>query len=176
MEDFYNTPVDGFQIRRAVKSDVPLILGFIHELAEYEKLSHEVSATEEMLQRTLFGEKPAAEVIIGEYEGVPAAFALFFHNYSTFLGKPGMYLEDLFVKKQFRSRGLGKAMLSCLAAIAVERECGRFEWSVLDWNTPAIEFYHGLGAKPMSEWTVQRVVGDALHSLAEDFRAQSARS
>ncbi len=153
-------------IRPATRDDVPVILGFIRALADYEKLADQVVATEAKLAATLFGPRPVAEVLIAEWQGKPAGFALFFHNYSTFLAQPGIYLEDLFVLPEHRGRGIGKALLVQLAKIAVERDCGRFEWSVLDWNTPAIEFYHALGAKPMDEWTVQRVTGDALKTLA----------
>lgn len=159
--------IHGLDIRLATAQDTALILDFIKDLAAYEKLSHEVIATEESLQTTLFGEKPQAEVVIGYDErGVAAGFALFFHNYSTFLAKSGIYLEDLFVKPEYRGRGFGKALLVYLAQIAKERQCGRLEWSVLDWNTPAIDFYRSLGAKPMDEWTVFRVAGDALEQLA----------
>jgi len=153
-------------LREAVPADVPLILEFIRELAEYERLSHEVVATDELVLEHLFGERPVAEVVIGEWGGDPVAFALFFHNFSTFLGRPGVYLEDLYVRPAMRGRGIGKAMLAHLARIAVERGCGRFEWSVLDWNEPAIAFYRSLGAEPMEEWTVQRVTGAALNRLA----------
>lgn len=158
----------GFRIREATEEDVPLILAFVRELAEYEKLSHEVVATEEALRDSLFGERRVAEVLLGYVEDEPAAFALFFHNFSTFLGKPGIYLEDLFVRPEFRGTGLGKAMLSHLAGLAKERGCGRLEWWVLDWNEPAIGFYKGLGAEPMDEWTVYRVTGEALERLAND--------
>lgn len=158
----------GFRIREAAEEDVPLVLAFILELAEYEKLSHEVVATEEALRDSLFGERRVAEVLLGYVEDEPAAFALFFHNFSTFLGKPGIYLEDLFVRPEFRGTGLGKAMLSHLAGLAKERGCGRLEWWVLDWNEPAIGFYKGLGAEPMDEWTVYRVTGEALERLAND--------
>ncbi|MGI8909148.1 MAG: GNAT family N-acetyltransferase [Rubrobacteraceae bacterium] len=153
-------------IRNATGKDVPLILALIHELAEYEKLSHEVSATEELLRDSLFGERPAAEVLIGESDGRPAAFALFFHNFSTFLARPGIYLEDLYVRPEFRGQGMGKAMLSRLARLAKERGCGRLEWWVLDWNEDAIRFYKKLGAVPMDEWTVYRITGTALEDLA----------
>jgi len=156
----------GFSIRPAIQDDVPLILALIRELAEYEKLTHEVSATEDDLRKWLFGKHPAAEVLIGESDGQPAAFALFFHNFSTFLGKPGIYLEDLYVRPEFRGQGLGKAMLARLARLAKERGCGRLEWWVLDWNEPAIRFYESLGAVPMDEWTVYRVTGAALEELA----------
>jgi GNAT superfamily N-acetyltransferase len=155
-----------FRIVAATEHDVPLILRLIKGLAEYEKLSHEVAATEEQLRRTLFGPRPAAEVVIGYAGDEPAGFALFFSNYSTFLGKPGLYLEDLFVLPEWRAHGLGKRLLAHLATLAVERGCGRFEWSVLDWNEPAIGFYKKLGARPMDEWTVFRVTGDALRALA----------
>jgi GNAT superfamily N-acetyltransferase len=167
-----STNIPEFTIRPASEDDVPLILSFIRELAEYEKLSHEVVATVDDLRKSLFGEHPCAEVVIGEYNGAPVAFALFFHNYSTFLGKPGLYLEDLFVKPEMRGRGLGKVMLAYLAHLACERGCGRFEWWVLDWNESAIKFYRSIGAAPMDEWTVQRVDGDALEALASTFRNQ----
>ncbi len=153
-------------IRPAVVADAGLILAFIRELAEYEKLSHEAVADEAGLAAQLFGEHPRAEVLIAEVDGAPAGFALFFHNFSTFVGKPGLYLEDLFVRPAFRGLGLGKRLMLRLAQIAVERDCGRFEWSVLDWNQPAIDFYRSLGATGMDEWTVQRVAGDALQALA----------
>jgi GNAT superfamily N-acetyltransferase len=155
-----------FSIRNATGEDVPLILSFIHELAEYEKLSHKVSATEEILRNSLFGERPVAEVLIGESDGRPAAFALFFHNFSTFLGRPGIYLEDLYVRPEFRGQVIGKAMFSRLARLAKERGCGRLEWSVLDWNEDAIRFYKKLGAVPMDEWTTLQVTGAELDGLA----------
>ncbi len=153
-------------IRPATPDDVPTILELIKALAEFEKLSHEVVATEDQLRSTLFGERPAAEVLICEVDSKPAGFALFFTNYSTFLAKPGIYLEDLFIKPDMRSHGLGKKMLIELARIALARDCGRLEWSVLDWNTRARKFYEELGAIPMTEWTVHRVTGSALTSLA----------
>lgn len=153
-------------IRAATRADVPAILAFIRELAEYEKLAHEAVADEAGLAEQLFGATPRAEVLIAEVDGTAAGFALFFHTFSTFLGKPGLYLEDLFVRPAFRGRGLGKRLMLRLARIAVERGCGRFEWSVLDWNTPAIGFYRSLGATGMDDWTVQRVSGDALRALA----------
>jgi GNAT superfamily N-acetyltransferase len=155
-----------FQIRTATEEDVPVILQFIRKLADYEKLSHEVTATPELLREKLFGERRYAEVLIGVSQGRPVGFALFFHNFSTFLGKPGIYLEDLFVDVEHRGKGFGKALLSRLAALAVERDCGRLEWSVLDWNEPSIKFYRALGAMPMDEWIVYRVTGDALRALA----------
>jgi GNAT superfamily N-acetyltransferase len=149
-------------VRPAAPADVPAILGFIRELAEYEKLSHAVVATEEALRRHLFGARPAAECLIGEIGGEAQGFALYFTSFSTFLAGPGIYLEDLYVRPAARGRGLGKALFTHLAAIAVERGCGRLEWSVLDWNEPAIGFYRRLGAEPMSEWTVFRLSGAAL--------------
>jgi GNAT superfamily N-acetyltransferase len=153
------------RIERATERDVPLILRLIKGLSEYEKLAHEVTATEASLRETLFGPRPAADVIIAYAGETPAGFALFFPNYSTFLGKPGLYLEDLFVLPEWRGRGLGLAMMKHLARTAVERGCGRFEWSVLDWNEPAIGFYKGLGAKLMDGWSIVRVTGDALQKL-----------
>ncbi len=157
---------DSFQIKQATVQDVPLILSFIKDLAEYEKLSHEVMATEESLRESLFGAKPFAEVVIGYLNDQPVAFALFFHNFSTFLGKPGIYLEDLFVKPEARGKGLGQKLLVYLARLAKERNCGRLEWWVLDWNETAIGFYKRLGAVAMDEWTVFRVTGSALDDLA----------
>lgn len=154
------------RIREAAVADVPLILRFIRGLGEYEKLLDCVVADEDKLTRTLFGERPYAEVLIAEWDGKPAGFALYFHNYSTFLAKPGIYLEDLFVEPAMRGLGIGKGLLVALAKIAVERDCGRLEWSVLDWNEPAIGFYKKLGAVPMDEWTVFRVTGEALTDLA----------
>src|SRR5215210_3666250 len=154
------------RVRAASTEDVPLILSFIKELAEYERLSHEVVATEDSLREWLFGERPVAEALIGEYAGNPAGFALFFHSFSTFLGKPGIYLEDLYVRPEFRSRGIGRALLIHLARLARERGYGRLEWSVLDWNEPAIGFYRGIGASPVSGWTVYRVTGETLEELA----------
>ena len=154
------------RIRSATPADTALILALIRELAEYEKLANEAVADEAGLAVQLFGPTPRAEVLIAEIGGTPAGFALFFHNFSTFVGKPGLYLEDLFVRPAFRSLGLGKRLMLRLAQIAVERDCGRFEWSVLDWNQPAIDFYRSLGAIGMDEWTLQRVGGDALRALA----------
>ena len=153
-------------IRPASADDVPLIRQLIAELADYEKLAHAVVATEADLRAQLFGAHPAAEVLIGEVDGEPAGFALFFHTFSTFLGKRGLYLEDLFVRPAFRGAGLGRHLMAALARIALQRDCGRFEWSVLDWNQPAIAFYRRLGATGMDEWTVQRLEGAALHALA----------
>ncbi|MFC0679476.1 GNAT family N-acetyltransferase [Lysobacter korlensis] len=155
-------------VRFAESRDLPQILAFIRELAEYEKLAHEVSADVDALEASLFGAMPAAEVLLAEVDGESAGFALFFHNFSTFLGRRGLYLEDLYVSPRFRGHGLGRRLMTSLARIAVERGCGRFEWSVLDWNAPAIGFYRSLGAVGMDEWTVQRVCGDALQDLARD--------
>jgi len=152
-------------IRPATVDDVPVILAFIRELAEYERLSHDVVADEAQLRATLFGARPAAEVLVAEDPEL-VGFALFFTSYSTFLGKPGLYLEDLFVRPEFRGKGLGLALMKRLAQIAVERGCGRFEWSVLDWNEPAIGFYKSLGARLMDGWSIVRVTGDALTNLA----------
>jgi len=159
-------PNDGILIERATAADAPLILDLIRELAAYEKMSGDVVATETGLREALFGPVPGAEVLIARSDGRPAGFALFFHNFSTFVGRRGLYLEDLFVRPEFRRRGIGRRLLVELAAIAVARGCGRFEWSVLDWNQPAIEFYKQLGATPLTEWTIFRVAGDALTTLA----------
>ena len=155
-----------FRIERATERDVPVILQLVKGLAEYEKLSDEVRATEDGLRHSLFGPRPSAEVVIGYAGDEPAGFALFFQNYSTFLARPGIYLEDLFVKPEWRGHGYGRQLLAHLATLAVERGCGRLEWAVLDWNEPAIGFYKSLGAKPMHEWTVFRVTGDGLNQLA----------
>lgn len=155
-----------FEIRKANREDVPVILDFIRRLGEYEKLGHEVVATESDLDRYLFGGEKVAEVLIG-YEGEkPVGFALYFLNFSTFLGKPGIYLEDLFVLEEHRGKGYGKKLLVRLAALAVEKNYGRLEWAVLDWNEPSIEFYKSLGARLMDEWIVNRLTGDKLHKLA----------
>jgi len=153
-------------IRKAGKTDIPLVLDFINKLAEYERLSHEVVATEGDLERYLFGTEKVAEMLIG-YEGeLPVGFALFFHNFSTFLGKPGIYLEDLFVLEEHRGKGYGTKLLARLAALALERNCGRLEWAVLDWNESSIEFYKSLGARMMDEWIVNRLTGENLVKLA----------
>ena len=157
-------------IRSATVADVPLILRFIRDLAEYERLAHEVVADEDDLRRTLFGERPAAEVLLAETADGPVGFALFFTNYSTFQGRPGLYLEDLYISEDMRGNGIGEALLRRLAALAVERGYGRFEWAVLDWNESAHRFYHALGAHSMDEWTVWRVDGEALLKLAEEER------
>jgi len=154
------------RIERAEASDVPEILGLIRDLAVYEKLEDQVVATEDGLRETLFGDSPGAEVLLARVGSETAGFALFFHSYSTFLGRRGIYLEDLYVRPRHRGRGVGKALLARLAALAVARRCGRLEWAVLDWNEPAIGFYRRLGAEPMSEWTVFRLTGDPLRRLA----------
>ena len=154
------------QLRSATRDDSALILSLIRELAEFEKLLHEVQASEETLSEHLFGTQPRAEVLIAEADGQAIGFALYFHNFSTFLGKPGLYLEDLYIRPAFRGRGYGRSIMQALARIAVDRGCGRFEWWVLDWNHPAVEFYRSLGAEAMSDWTVQRVSGTALLALA----------
>jgi GNAT superfamily N-acetyltransferase len=164
--------MNSLKIRPAIAGDAAAILSFIRDLAEFEKLSHEVVATEEKLRATLFGPRPVAEVLIAEWEGNPAGFALFFHSYSTFLAKPGIYLEDLFVRTEYRSLGIGEALLRALANLARERSCGRLEWSVLDWNERALKFYRGLGAKPMNEWTVQRMTEDVFTKLADHSAGQ----
>ena len=155
------------RVREATEEDVPLVLSLIRDLAEYEKLSQEVVATEGDLRANLFGERPVAEVLIADHDGVPAGFALFFHNFSTFLGKPGIYLEDLYVKPELRGAGIGKKLLVHLARLAKKRGCGRLEWWVLDWNEPSIGFYRKIGAVAMDDWTVYRLTGQALSRLAE---------
>jgi len=158
-------------IRPATPNDIPEILKFIRELAEYEKLAHLVVATVDDLRRDGFSDRPFFHVLMAEWDGEPAGYALYFHNYSTFRGRPGLFLEDLFVRPQFRKKGIGKALLLRLAKIAVEKGCARFEWQVLDWNTPAIKFYESLGAHVMREWLTMRVSGEALEKLA----AQAAK-
>ena len=153
-------------IRPATRPDAALITALIRELAEYEKLLHTCQVTAEAIEQSLFGDRPQAECVIAELDGTAVGFALFFHNYSTFLAKPGLYLEDLFVRPEARGHGLGKALLAHLAQLAVARGCGRFEWSVLDWNAPAIAFYQSLGAQAQDEWTIYRVAGDSLSQLA----------
>ena len=161
---------DGVRIRPADIDDSALILELIVGLAEYERLPDEVVATEGRVRASLFGPRPDAEVRIAELDGEAVGFALFFHNYSTFLAQRGLYLEDLFVQPAARGRGVGRALLADLAALAVERGCGRLEWSVLDWNTDAIRFYRSVGAVGMDDWTVQRLAGDALARLASQAR------
>jgi len=164
------TPIDSLRpsisVRPAEAQDIDVILQFIRELAEYERLSHEVVADEELLQQFLFGERPAAEAIIAEYETAPAGFALFFQTFSTFLGRPGLYLEDLYVNPSMRDKGIGKALLRYIARLAVERGFGRLEWSVLDWNESAVRFYERLGADAMDDWIVYRLTDDALAALS----------
>jgi len=159
--------ITDFQIRPACLEDVPIILQLIRALATYERAPEEVIATEEQLVDVLFGKRPAAEVLLAFEGSSPAGFALFFHNFSTWLGRPGLYLEDLFVKPEKRGKGYGRALLIELARIAMERGCGRMEWAVLDWNEPAIKFYRALGAKPMDEWTVFRLKRDGIEKLAK---------
>jgi GNAT superfamily N-acetyltransferase len=156
----------GTTIRKAKKADVPQILAFIRGLAEYERLSDAVVITEADLERDGFGPRPYYECLIAEQDAEPAGFALYFFNYSTFAGRPGIYLEDLYVCPELRGRGIGKALLSRVAAVAVENGCARFEWSVLDWNQPAIDFYNSVGGQFMDEWRLVRVTGDALEQLA----------
>ena len=154
-------------IREATQADLPLIASLVRELAEYEKLAHQAVATEADFADSLFGPSPKAYALIVEHEGRPAGFAIYFYNYSTFLGRPGIYVEDVFVRPEFRRNGFGRALFKYLAQKAVAEKCGRMEWWVLDWNEPAINFYCGLGAVPMDEWTVQRLTGDALKIFAE---------
>ena len=154
------------RITEATERDVPEILDLIRQLADYERLSDQVTATEQKLRDTLFGKQPAAEVLLASVAGETVGFAVFFTNYSTFLAKPGIYLEDLFVKPHARGKGIGKALLVYLAQLAVERDCGRINWSVLDWNTPSIRFYESLGAVPLNEWTTFRLTGEPLRKLA----------
>ncbi|MEO8482845.1 MAG: GNAT family N-acetyltransferase [Acidobacteriota bacterium] len=154
-------------IAPASEQDVPVILQLITALAEYEHLAHEVRATEDGLRTSLFGERPAAEVVIARIDDVPVGFAVYFHNYSTFVGRPGLYMEDLFVLPEYRRQGIGRKLLAHVASVAVERNCGRMEWAVLDWNTAAIHVYRAVAAKSMDEWTVFRLTGDELRQLAE---------
>lgn len=158
--------MNGIGIRAAARDDVPVILALIRALAEYEKLSDQVVATEAAIATSLFGERPYAEALIACADGRDVGLALFFHNYSTFLGRPGIYLEDLFVMPEARGRGIGRALLARVAQIAVARDCGRLEWAVLDWNQPAIDFYRHLGARPLDEWIVNRLAGESLRALA----------
>ena len=161
-------------LRSAVEADLDLIRSFVRELADYEHLSHMVVDDREAMRTALFGARSHAEVVIAEVDGAPAGFALFFHNFSTFLARPGIYLEDIFVRPAFRSRGVGKALLLYVGKLARERGCGRYEWSVLDWNQPAIDFYQGLGAAPMNEWRLMRVTGAALDALGERYDREVA--
>lgn len=168
MSIIIDTKLKDFKLRFAELKDTSLILEFIRELADYENMLSQVLVTEQVLIESLF-ERKIAEVIIGEYKNKPVAFALFFHNFSTFIGKPGIYLEDLYVKPEFRGMGFGKTILAYLAKLAVDRDCGRLEWWCLDWNEPSIQFYKHMGAVPMDEWTVYRVNRDALDQLALKF-------
>ncbi len=165
----FKTKIIGLTLRFATADDVPVILELIKELADYEKLSHEIVATEEMLRKSLFGERPVAEVIIADYLTKPVGFSLFFHNFSTFLGRPGIYIEDIYIKPEHRGMGIGKTILSYLATLAAERDCGRLEWCVLDWNINALNFYNDLGVQAMDEWTVFRISGDTLSNLSGEF-------
>jgi GNAT superfamily N-acetyltransferase len=158
---------NSIDISSATEQDVPVILSFIRGLAEYEKLAHQFVATQDALRATLFGPRRYAEVLIGRLNGTPVGFALFFHNYSTFLAKPGIYLEDLFVQPEHRGKGVGKALLARVARIARQRDCGRLEWTVLDWNKPAIEFYHRIGAKSLPDWRVCRMTANEISKLAD---------
>lgn len=162
---------DGLRISIATEADVPLILRFIESLADYERLRHECVATEEKLRRTLFGERPAAEVFIARLGDEPAGFALFYHDYSTFHAQRGLYLEDLFVFPEARGKGIGRALLAALARVATDRDCSSIEWNVLDWNEPAIGFYRNLGAEAMDDWTTFRMSGEAMRSLASESPA-----
>ena len=159
------TAAAAVRVRAAVEADVPLVVRFIRGLAEYERLLHECEATEERVRASLFGPRPDAEVVIAEIAAAPAGFALFFHNYSTFLARRGLYLEDLFVLPEYRCRGVGRALLVHLAGLAIERDCGRLEWWVLDWNENAIRFYEKLGATVMPDWRICRIAGDALQQF-----------
>ena len=155
------------KIRRAEEGDVPVLLQFIKKLALYERLSHVVTATEEILRRNLFGEKSVAEAILAEYQGAAAGFAVYFYNFSTFEGKPGIFIEDIYVDESHRGEGLGLAMFMHIARLAKGQGCGRLEWSVLDWNESAIRFYENLGAEPLSDWTTYRLTGQALRKITE---------
>ena len=155
-------------IRQATRADVPLVLSFVRDLAEYEKLGHLIVATEEVIAEELFGTKSHTEVLLGHIGAEPVAFAVYFHNFSTFLGRKGLYLEDLYVRPAYRRHGYGRAMLLQVARIAAERKCGRFEWSVLDWNEPAIRFYESLGATVLADWRITRMTGASLVALAAD--------
>ena len=159
-------------IRAVCEDEVELVLAFIHELAQYERLADQVTATRDDIHAALFGPRPYAEAVLGCLDGEPCGFALFFHNFSTFLGKPGLYLEDLYVRPAARGRGLGSQLLAWLARLALERGCGRFEWAVLDWNEPALKVYRGLGARAADDWTIYRVAGPALAELAAKVAVQ----
>ena len=163
------THIEDVSLRPAVREDVPLILELICELAEYERLRDSVVADADTLTANLFGEQPDAEVVIAEWRGEPAGFALYFHNFSTFMGRRGLYLEDLFVRPRFRGHGIGRVLMSHLAKLALERGCGRFEWAVLEWNEPAIRFYRAIGARGIDDWRIQRMTGDAIAKLAAEY-------
>lgn len=163
------TPVDGLVLRFAAESDTGTLLALVRDLAEYEHLTHIVVADEAGLRRALFGEHRMTEALIAEYRGAAAGFALFFQNFSTFLGRPGLYLEDIFVRPALRGKGIGRTLFTFVARLAHERGCGRMEWSVLDWNTPAIRFYRGLGAQALDDWTTFRLTGDTLRQVAARF-------
>ena len=169
MSQKISTGIPGLTLKFAEEADVPLVLTFVKKLAKYENLLHEVTADETTMRDSLFGQRQVAEVILADYNDEPVGFALFFHNFSTFLGRIGIYLEDLYVDPAMRGKGIGRTMLAYLAKLAEERKCGRLEWSVLDWNEPAINFYQKLGAVPQDEWIVHRVSGDALSRLAREF-------
>ncbi len=156
MED-RSKSVSDFRIREGVEEDVPLILQFVKKIAYYERLSHEVTATEELLRKNLFGERKVAEVILAEYEQTAVGFAIYFYNFSSFVGRPGIYIEDIYVDETYRGQGFGRALFDYIVRLAKERGCGRVEWSVLDWNAPAIRFYESMGAVPMSDWTIYRL-------------------
>lgn len=159
--------INDFEILEATEKDVPVILSFIKKLAEYEHLSHEVTADEKLLKESIFGKGSNIRTLIGNYKNQPVGFALFFYNFSTFIGKKGIYLEDLFVLPEMRGKGFGKQFLKHIAGIAVKENCGRFEWAVLDWNEPSRKFYESLGAKPMTEWIIHRITGEELKQLAD---------
>ena len=163
------TSLPGFVIRNAGVDDCQIILDFIKQLADFEKLSHEVVATADTLQDSLFGDRAYAQVLLGEYQETPVAYALYFHNFSTFTGRPGIYLEDIYVQPEMRGKGFGKSLLAYIAKLAVDQNFTRVEWSVLDWNEPSIQFYRSIGATPMDGWTVQRLDGEALGNFAEQF-------
>ncbi len=162
-------------IHAAEKADVPALFQLVKDLAEYERLAHAVTGTETQLAECLFGARPYAEAVIAQLDNEPVGFALFFHNFSTFLTQPGLYLEDLFVKPTVRGKGVGEALITYLATIAVERNCGRFEWAVLDWNEPAIQFYRKMGAVSMDDWRVQRVTGETLNAMAARFAGENSQ-
>ena len=169
MQKPIRTKIIGLTLRFASEDDIAVILEFIKELADYEKLSHEVVATEDLLRKSLFGKKPVAEVIIAEYLTKPVGFCLFFHNFSTFLGRPGIYIEDIYIRLEHRGQGFGKLLLAYVAKLALERDCGRIEWSVLDWNINALNFYNDLGASAMDGWTIYRIANKSLSELSKEI-------